>query len=198
MCAMRIKKIEFHSAWIVLVGIVITMMTLAVSSNVSAQASYPFAENGTCASCHEDLYILHDTGKWFCIRESPMLFVDCHSDNPYPINQENTHTNRKTHPILNEHVSKSQECHLAECDERVAKFDRTTGISSVLLAILYQPAPRIRSEQPLEMPITEPVENPVWISAIEIIVLVLITSLALIIYFIRKTHHAQTNKRRNK
>jgi uncharacterized BrkB/YihY/UPF0761 family membrane protein len=46
--------------------------------------------------------------------------------------------------------------------------------------------------------VTEPVEIPAWISAIEIIVPLLITSLALTIYFVHKTHQASTNKRRKK
>ena len=44
----------------------------------------------------------------------------------------------------------------------------------------------------------EPVEIPAWISAIEIIVPLLITSLALAIYFVHKTHQAPTNKRRKR
>ena len=46
--------------------------------------------------------------------------------------------------------------------------------------------------------VTEPVEIPAWISAIEIIVPLLITSLALAIYFVHKTHQAPTDKRRKK
>ena len=46
--------------------------------------------------------------------------------------------------------------------------------------------------------VTEPVEIPAWISAIEIIVPLLITSLALAIYFVHKTHQAPTNKRRKR
>jgi hypothetical protein len=46
--------------------------------------------------------------------------------------------------------------------------------------------------------VTEPVEIPAWISAIEIIVPLLIASLALAIYFVHKTHQAPTNKRRKK
>ena len=183
---------------IALIGIAILIIPSDGPISSYAAESTPLASYGTCIKCHENLYFLHDTGKWFCIRESPMQCVDCHGGNPYAINQEEAHANRKAHPIINEDVSKCQECHPAECDERVEKFDRTAGISSVLLAIPNLPTPGFRSEQPLGMPVTEPVETPARFSVIEIIVPLLIISLTLAIYFFHKTHHTQTNKRRNK
>lgn len=184
------KKIEFHSAWITLVGIVITIMTLAMSSKVYAQASYPFTENGTCASCHEDLYFLHDTGKWFCIRESPMRCVDCHGGDPFAFQKEDAHDSREAHPILNEDISKCQECHPAECDERVVKFVSIAGISEVLVAVPYQTRPTLSPEQTLDSHTGEVIGYPGWVSAREVLVLALIAGLALIIYFFHKTHNA--------
>jgi hypothetical protein len=48
------------------------------------------------------------------------------------------------------------------------------------------------------MAVTEPVEIPVWISTIEIIVPLLITGLVLATYFFHKRRHALPSKRRNK
>jgi hypothetical protein len=191
------RKIDCLYLSIALIGIAILMIPSGGPIYVYAQESTPLADYGTCIKCHEDLYFLHDTGKWFCIRESPMGCVDCHGGDPYAINQEEAHASRKAHPILNEDASKCQECHPAECDERVAKFDRIAGISSVLLAIPFQQTPIIRSEQPLGMTVTEPVETPVWISAIEIVVPLLITGLAFAVYFVHKRRHTPTRKRRN-
>jgi hypothetical protein len=187
---MCIKKNLFHSAGIALVGFIITIMTMATSSHVYAQESPPIVENGTCASCHEDLYFLHDTGNWFCIREAPMRCVDCHGGDPYTFEQEAAHANRQPHPIINEDVSKCQECHPAECDERVQKFDSVAGISDVMVSLPYQPKPTTVLEQPLDTQTGEAVEYPGWVSAREILVLALIAGLAFIIYFVRKTHHA--------
>jgi len=160
-----------------------------MSSTVYAQASTPVTENGSCASCHEDLYFLHDTGNWFCIRESPMPCVDCHGGDPSIFKQEDAHANREPHPIINEDISKCQECHPAECDERVVKFDSVAGISDVLVAAPYQPKPTLLLEQPLDTQTSEVVEYPGWVSAREILTLALIAGLALIIYFVRKIHH---------
>lgn len=186
---MCIKKNLFHSAGIALVGVVITIMSLSMSSKVYAQESHPFTENGTCATCHEDLYFLHDTGNWFCIREAPMRCVDCHGGNPKAITQNEAHMNRKAHPIVNEDISKCQECHPDECMDRIEKFDQAAGISAVLVAVPYQPKPILPIEGAQAESLSEPIAHPTWISFIEIIALILITGLALAIYFVHKAQH---------
>ena len=185
------KKNFFQSVRLVLVSIVITIVILAIPSRIYAQESTLFTENGTCASCHEDLYFLHDTGNWFCIREAPMSCVDCHGGDPYAFKQEDAHASRKIHPIINEDVSKCQECHPAECDERVVKFDQVAGISDILIVAPYQPKQNLLANEVQATSFTEPVLHPVQVSYIEITVLVLITGLALAIYFVHKVQHKQ-------
>lgn len=121
-----------------LVGIAI----VTVSFNIPAQAqSIPTITNeDNCMNCHENLYFLHDTGNWFCIRESPMQCVDCHGGNPKAVTQETAHLRRAAHPVVNEDISKCQECHPAECDKRVEIFDQRAGISQVWVAAPYTPA----------------------------------------------------------
>jgi len=186
---MCIKKKLFHSAVTAFVGVVSAIITLATASQVYAQESPPVTENGTCASCHEDLYFLHDTGNWFCIREAPMRCIDCHGGNPNGITQDEAHMNRKAHPIVNEDISKCQECHPEECMERLEKFDQIAGISAVLVAAPYQPKQNFLSEDTQAESLTEPAAHPAWISFIEIIALILITGLALAIYFVHKAQH---------
>lgn len=186
---MCIQKYILHSACITLLGLVTAILTFTVSSNAYAQAATPFNENGTCASCHEDLYFLHDTGNWFCLRESPMQCVDCHGGDPNTFNQEQAHTNREPHPILNEDVSKCQECHPEECDERVMIFEKTAGISDVLVSAPLQTKPNLPMQEVQAAPIAEPETPPAWISFSEVIVLVLITGLALAIYFFHNKQH---------
>jgi hypothetical protein len=188
---MCIKKDLFHSAGIALTGVVIALMTLSITFKVYAQESPPLPENGTCASCHEDLYFLHDTGNWFCIRESPMQCVDCHGGDPYTFNQADAHANRQPHPILNEDISKCQECHPDECTERVAKFDQTAGISDVLVAAPLQIQPSLAVEEFPAAPVVKPAAHPAWISFLEIIVLALLAGLALAVHFVRKAQQTQ-------
>jgi hypothetical protein len=66
-----------------------------------------------------------------------MLCVDCHGGDPQAVTQELAHLNRAAHPVINEDVTKCQECHPEECNERVQIFDKTAGISQVLVAATY-------------------------------------------------------------
>ncbi|MEW6406341.1 MAG: hypothetical protein AB1649_31545 [Chloroflexota bacterium] len=177
------RKVLRLCLWIVLMGGLAFLLPNADTQPVFARAPATRTDNGTCISCHEDLYFLHDTGNWYCIRESPMRCVDCHGGDPTSIKKEEAHAHRTAHPIINDDVSKCQECHPAECRERVAEFNQVAGISEVLVAVPYQPASIPAVE-------TAPTEiNPAWIAAMEIITLVLITGLVAATYFVHKKHH---------
>jgi len=188
------KRIFYPSLFASLMVVALLFIPSVEPSGVHAQAATPLADQGTCITCHENLYFLHDTGNWFCIRESPMRCVDCHGGDPSSLKQEEAHVNRKAHPIINEDVSKCQECPPAECNERVMRFDQVAGISDVLAAVLYQPEPTITSERSLDAPPGEPAEYPGWISAMEIMTPILILALVLVIYLVRSKRQNKTNK----
>jgi hypothetical protein len=176
-----------------------SVVTLSVfglgPASVHAQESTPKVDHGTCIKCHEDLYFLHDTGNWFCIRESPMRCVDCHGGDPTSLKQEEAHINRKAHPIINEDVSKCQECHPAECDERVTKFDQVAGISDVLVAVPYQPKPVPAAGQTLITPVTGSTKYFNWISGMEMITPALLIGLVLVIYLVHRRCQNKINKK---
>jgi hypothetical protein len=181
-----------------LIGIALLFILGSESSLVYAQEVTPTADHGNCIKCHENLYFLHDTGNWFCIRESPMRCVDCHGGDPSSLKQEQAHTNRKAHPIIDDDVSKCQECHPAECDERVRKFDQVAGISNVLVAVPYQPRPIVNAKPPQQAQPGEPVEVPGWLAALEVITPILISGLVLVLYLIHHRHHNKIKNRSNK
>jgi len=170
---------------------------LTVSFNTPAQAqpqSIPTNGNETnCIKCHEDLYFLHDTGKWFCIRESPMLCVDCHGGNPKAITQETAHINRAAHPVINDDVSKCQECHPEKSDERVAIFDQLAGIDKVLVAAPY--TPRFTTENPSAVYVQTTQQEPsAWINVWEVIQIVLFISAALMVYIVYRIRRSMKEK----
>jgi hypothetical protein len=183
------KRIYHLCLLIGLMGIAILITPSVKLSRVHAQEATPLVDYGTFIKSHEDLYFMHDAGNWFCIRKSPMWRVGCHGGDPSSIKKEGAHAIRKVHPVLNKDIPKVQECYPEECEGRVVKFDKVTGNSEVLLAIPYQTKPVHAAEEPLVAAIAKPDEYPAWISAMEIIALVLITGLALIIYFVHKKHH---------
>ena len=163
---------------------ILTLLTMWTVP-VHAQSPVPQAEP-KCISCHEDLYFLHDTGKFFCLNEKNVMnCVDCHGGDPAAISKETAHANRAAHPIINENVSKCSECHPEQCSERVEIFSREAGISPVIVSQPYKPAFSISSnEQPI--PVTGDVQNSGWIPAVAGALFILVVGLALTIYILFK------------
>lgn len=120
---------------------------------------------GSCVKCHENLYFLHDTGKWFCLREAPMNCVDCHGGDPTSLIKEQSHSDRSAHPVFNDDSTKCLECHPAQRAERLRIFRETAGIKKVIVQadyvpVAFQPLVGSAAEQ------AEPVEGPPWKQAI--------------------------------
>ncbi|MFZ5883258.1 MAG: hypothetical protein ACOYYI_05720 [Chloroflexota bacterium] len=178
------KKLRF--AMFLTVGAVI-VLSAALFTSVAAHADEPgpAAAGVQCIACHEDLYFLHDTGNWFCLRESPMTCVDCHGGNPNTLDKNLAHTQRAAHPILNEDVSKCRQCHPQECDERVAYFDSIAGISKVRVAAPYTP------RYPMEGAWVESAGRDAgWLLAVwEIVPLVIVAGLALLAHILLRQRH---------
>jgi hypothetical protein len=150
---------------------------------VQAQTIPTAPQKNNCVNCHENLYFLHDTGNWFCLRESPMRCVDCHGGNPEAITKELAHLQRAEHPVVNEDVSQCQQCHLEECNEHVELFDRAAGISQILVAAPYLPADSTDASSFTAIEPSQP-ERGSFLLEWEIVPLILVTTAALTIYFV--------------
>jgi hypothetical protein len=176
----------------VLIALVFTIVfTVAITRPVEAQVrADPNTEsNDSCITCHEDLYFLHDTGKWYCIRESPMTCTGCHGGNGSVISKEKAHANRAAHPIINEDVSKCQECHPEQCDERVDTFREEAGISHVLVSAPYLPDSQIHEAALLPAEFnTEQASNSL-VNFWEVVPVILLTGAALAIYIFYRFRH---------
>ncbi len=176
----------------VLIALVFTIVfTVAITRPVEAQVwADPNTEsNDSCIKCHEDLYFLHDTGNWYCIRESPMTCTGCHGGNSNVLSKDEAHTYRAAHPIINEDVSKCQECHLEQCDERVEIFREKAGISHVLVSAPYLPDNQIQEAAILPAQFnTEQASNSL-VNLWEVVPVVLVTGAALIILVFYRFRH---------
>ncbi len=151
---------------------------------VYADGPAPTPDHGKCVTCHENLYFLHDTGNWYCLKESPMSCVDCHGGDPTARTQELAHAGRAAHPVVNEDISKCQECHPEECSERMRIFDQTAGINEVRVAIPY--TPRITLEVTSAAGVEKRENFTAWMNAWEILPILLLAGAALIAYFIHR------------
>lgn len=111
-----------------------TLLLLVPNMNALAEPLAQVNDGSKCVTCHEDLYYLHDTGKAFCLQDSPMRCIDCHGGNPDATTKEEAHFNREAHPIINDDNKKCYECHPASAEERTLLFDKLAGINPVIVA----------------------------------------------------------------
>jgi hypothetical protein len=178
---------------LMIAGLSVVSLMICITGPVHAREPTPSSDHGTCIRCHENLYFLHDTGNWFCIRESPMRCIDCHGGDPTSLKQEQAHFNRKVYPVINEDVSKCQECHPEQSSERVAKFDQVAGISNVLVSVPYQPETQVvvREPEPVQ---EEPASPSGWVSAMEVITPLFWIGLVVVVYLIHRRKINKSNK----
>lgn len=183
------KKTFTFSHLATILGFALLLWSLSVAKPAYAQPPTPDVDNGTCITCHEDLYFNHDTGNWFCLRESPMRCVDCHGGDPTATTQETAHYDRSAHPVVNEDISRCQECHtdVDECCECVKKFDQVAGIKKVKL-VSPIPVSSISDLNP-GLPAAEEQEPVNWLLLLKILPLIVIASLALTIFIFQKVRH---------
>lgn len=183
---MSAKTSSVVFALVALIGTV--LVTVSLYTPAQALSSTRKGNRDNCLSCHENLYFLHDTGNWFCLRESPMSCVDCHGGDPAALTEQEAHSERAAHPVLNGDVATCEECHPKECYERVDIFDERAGISQVLVAAPYTPAYSSKGQSGTNIDTAEQQPNG-WIMFWEFLPLVLVTGLALIIYLVARRRH---------
>jgi hypothetical protein len=163
---------------------VIAALFLAVPVYAYAQPVEQGDGDNQCLVCHENLYYLYDTGKWYCLHESPMACSHCHGGNPDTFHKEDAHLNRAAHPVINENDKKCYECHPATAESHLDEFRQVAGISQVMVAIPYQPA------APLEFgAAVEKSGFALPLLGVEAFTFLLVTSLALAAFLASKIRH---------
>ncbi len=164
-------------------ALIVALMIPFTAVPAQARASLSASADNNCLVCHEDLYLLHDTGKAYCLNEAPMTCVDCHGGNPTALTQEAAHFNRAAHPVVNDDDKRCYQCHPSQAETRLETFRALAGIPELLVA---QPCP------PISMPVTGgfPDSKPEkWVLGLEAVTLFLVAGLALVVYIVFKIRH---------
>lgn len=166
---------------------IILLLAMGVVAPALAGGTQPVpSSQEKCLVCHENLYFLHDTGKYFCLRESPMACTDCHGGDPTALTRDAAHAGRNPHPIVNQDVHKCAECHPAECNARVTYFEEVAGIEPVLIAPSYQPS--TLADAPLLPETLEPASND-WAFLLNWLPVAALCVLAFAAYLIYRLTH---------
>ena len=105
-----------------------TILGLYPLSSVYAQEGGP-SPDGRCISCHENLYLLHDTGKSFCLCEEKMSCTCCHGGNPESLVEEQAHLGMVANPAIDEGTT-CQKCHTTDTQVYIEKFATIAGVRS--------------------------------------------------------------------
>lgn len=185
---------NFSNTLIAILVASVILSALIATTAVHADSPDPVPDNGTCIYCHDNLYFLHDTGKYFCLKESPMTCVDCHGGNPKTIVIEEAHIFRAAHPVVNEDISKCKECHPEQCLDRMRIFSQKAGISEVVL-VAGPPLTQFHAEQSVFGPAAEETSgNFSMILVIEVISIVLVIGIALALHFHHRAHTTENRQ----
>lgn len=140
-------------------------------STAHAQEPVPLSENSNCVVCHQNLYLLHDTGNHFCLCESPMTCVDCHGGDPMAFTKEAAHAFRQPHPVVGEDTSRCQTCHPDASAARAAIFDQKAGISNILVIPTFDVSTIAQAATISEA--SAPVEKGIFWRVLPILVLII-------------------------
>jgi hypothetical protein len=128
--------------------IIVLILSILNVSAVFAQSEMPAAES-PCATCHENLYLLHDTGKWYCMCKRQADCTVCHAGQADSFEERLAHQGLIANPIR-DNPAACQSCHGDNADQYIQRFTLIAGVS--------QPRPTPPAYAPAALYIEAPVE----------------------------------------
>ncbi|OGO39141.1 MAG: hypothetical protein A2W35_13730 [Chloroflexi bacterium RBG_16_57_11] len=107
--------------------IVFIIGALNVSATYAQDETTP--PDSACATCHENLYLLHDTGKWYCSCKRRADCTVCHAGQADTYIEEQAHLGLIANPIQ-DNLAACQSCHGEDYEEYIERFALIAGVSS--------------------------------------------------------------------
>ena len=112
-------------------GVILLIVSWSFASDApTAAAQSVTSKNGeACRTCHESLYLLHDTGKSFCLCAQEMTCTCCHGGDPAALTEVEAHEGMALSPVHGDAMP-CQQCHAEDAEARVDQFAAVAGVSS--------------------------------------------------------------------
>jgi hypothetical protein len=107
--------------------VIVLMLGLVGVADVCAQSETTPPESA-CASCHENLYLLHDTGKWYCMCKRRAECTVCHAGQADTYDEKFAHEGLIANPIR-DNIAACQSCHTDNYEEYIQRFALIAGVS---------------------------------------------------------------------
>ncbi len=112
-----------------------------------------------CLSCHRDLYLLRDTGKYYCLCAARAECTFCHGGVANSYDKKIAHEGLIANPIKQD-SSVCTKCHPQDAPDRIAYFVTHAGVRTPLAIEEYAPPPVAGSGHVAEVLRSEP--TPLW------------------------------------
>lgn len=110
----------------VFIAVVLTCFVLLPTAAAYAQAGDQVEPSG-CVDCHRDLYLYYDMGKSYCLCETKLTCVDCHSGDPAAQTAEEAHAEMVSRPACAQ-SNTCRDCHPSDYQDHIDEFAAVAGI----------------------------------------------------------------------
>lgn len=121
---------------------VLAVLLLSISLQITpAKAQTPPPEKDEpCFSCHKNLYLLRDTGKYYCLCAAKARCTFCHGGVTGTYDEKIAHQGLIANPIQ-QNSSVCEKCHPQDASERIAYFVAHAGVRTPMSAPPMTPMP---------------------------------------------------------
>jgi hypothetical protein len=118
------------------IPVFIGVLLLVLSFAISARAQEPTPVNDeNCTTCHQNQYLVNDTGHWFCLCDAPMHCVYCHGGRTDTSDKKQAHEGLVRYPTSNE-STRCLSCHDEDYQSRVEKLSKFIGIHTTPIPVV--------------------------------------------------------------
>jgi len=87
-----------------------------------------------CKNCHENLYYLHDTGRWYCQCAMRANCTSCHGGDAGQTDETLAHQGMIANPAI-DNPAVCQSCHPQDSAEKIDKFLAVSGVHATKIPL---------------------------------------------------------------